>query len=464
MSISKSSFRDPDGFIFENNGKILRQINSSYASHYEHLISSGLYKKLTEARLLLPHKELDSHSSPAKETAWKTIEPEQIRQISYPYEWCFDMLKDAALLTLRIQEEALSCGMSLKDASAYNVQFTGTNPRFIDTLSFEKTDKNNLKPWVAYNQFCRHFLAPLYLMKHLDLRLDSLLNSYIEGVPIDLASKLLPLKTYLKPGALFHIHLHSRMIKKYAKKQQSSSKQVKTIMSSLRGIVDSLKSSVKHLKLPDSETEWGNYYEGTNYSKKSFDEKKNIVSSFLDVIDVRGHTVLDLGANRGVFSELAAQKKSYVVSADIDPVAVEKNYRFQRKKGCLNIHPLKLDIMNPSPAIGWNNRERESFLSRCRPKATMALAFIHHLAISNNLPLPNIASFFAHLSPFLIIEFVDKSDSQVQKLLSSREDIFQNYTREEFEGVFGKYFHIVDKKNIGGSMRTLYLLKSKDDI
>lgn len=460
METVPSSFRDPHGFLFIKDHTVFRQINSSYAPHYDHLISSGLFKNLTDNHYLIPHKEVDNSLAPSKKTAYKVIEPQQISMISYPYEWSFGMLKDAALLTLRIQEMALSYGMSLKDASGYNIQFIGAMPCFIDTLSFEKIDEK-LKPWAAYNQFCSHFLAPLLLMTHSDLRLISLLKNYIDGIPLDLASKLLPLKSHLKGGPLVHIHMHSKMIGRYSDKKDGSSKEMKTTMNSLKGILDSLKSSITNLKLSSLKTEWGNYYEETNYSDTSFKKKEEMVSLLLDQIDVAGSKVLDLGANTGVFSDLAAKKAAYVVSADVDPVAVEKNYQRQKNVGSQNIHPLLIDLINPSPAIGWNNVERNTFYSRCNSKVVMALALIHHLAISNNLPLSKIASFFADLAPFLIIEFVPKSDSQAQRLLKAREDIFPNYSSEGFEEAFKSYFTVKKKETLAGTSRTLYLLERK---
>ena len=460
METVPSSFRDPHGFLFIKDHTVFRQINSSYAPHYDHLISSGLFKNLTDNHYLIPHKEVDNSLAPSKKTAYKVIEPQQISLISYPYEWSFGMLKDAALLTLRIQEIALSYGMSLKDASGYNIQFIGATPCFIDTLSLEKIDEK-LKPWTAYNQFCRHFLAPLLLMTHSDLRLISLLKNYIDGIPLDLASKLLPLKSHLKGGPLVHIHMHSKMIGRYSDKKDGSSKEMKTTMNSLKGILDSLKSSITNLKLSSLKTEWGSYYEETNYSDASFKKKEEMVSLLLDQIGVAGNKVLDLGANTGVFSDLAAKKAAYVISADVDPVAVEKNYQRQKNVGGQNIHPLMIDLTNPSPAIGWNNSERETFYNRCDAKVVMALALIHHLAISNNLPLSKIASFFAELAPFLIIEFVPKSDSQVQRLLQSREDIFPDYNAAGFERSFKNLFNIIKQEPLEGTERTLYLLERK---
>jgi len=191
--IVASSFRDPSGFVFWQDGAIYRQINTIYKEDYDRLMTSGLHKALVEEGLIVSHEEVALQSA-APQVAYKVIRPDQVPFISYPYEWSFSQLKGAALATLRIQRKALDFGMSLKDCSAYNMQFMKGKPVFIDTLSFEKYQEGS--PWVAYRQFCQHFLAPLALMSHRDSRLGQLLRIHLDGVPLDLASKLLPRRTH----------------------------------------------------------------------------------------------------------------------------------------------------------------------------------------------------------------------------------------------------------------------------
>ena len=214
-----SSFRDPSGFLFTENGTLFRAVSCRYRQHYDHLIQSELYDKLVENKLLIPHKEVDlgtiKHFPGSREDVYKIIQPERVPFISYPYEWCFSQLKDAALTTLKIQKQALDHGMVLKDASAYNIQFYKGVPLLIDTLSFEIYQEN--QPWVAYRQFCQHFLAPLALMAARDIRLGQLMRIYIDGVPLDLASGLLSSSSWLKPALLTHIHLHAKAQKRYEK-------------------------------------------------------------------------------------------------------------------------------------------------------------------------------------------------------------------------------------------------------
>ncbi|MFZ3171884.1 MAG: hypothetical protein WA118_07890 [Carboxydocellales bacterium] len=386
--------------------------------------------------------------------AYKIIKPEVIPFISYPYEWCFSQLKQAALATLQIQKLAMNYGMTLKDSSAYNIQFREGKPILIDTLSFEKYQEG--QPWVAYRQFCQHFLAPLTLMSYTDIRLSQLFRIYIDGIPLDLASKLLPPKTYLKFSLLSHIHIHATTQKKYEDKAINISYR-KLSRTGLLAIVDSLESAVNKLKWQPFGTEWGEYYDNNNYSLEAFADKKRLVKEFLE--HVKPSSAWDFGANTGLFSRLAAERHIPTISFDIDPAAVEKNYLTTMKDGEVNILPLLLDLTNPSPGIGWKNKERSPLIQRGPTDMVFALALIHHLAISNNLPLSYIAEFFSKLCKFLVIEFVPKSDSQIQRLLATREDIFTEYHQEAFERKFKKYFTIYKSTKILESERTLYLMQ-----
>jgi ribosomal protein L11 methylase PrmA len=453
--LEPSSFRDPSGFIFYEDKKIFRQINLTYKKEYEHLMNSGLYEKLVSKKLLVPHNEVNIESIlPNK--MYKIIEPKQIPFISYPYEWSFSQLKFAALTTLKIQKIALEFDMTLKDASSYNIQFFDSQPIFIDTLSFEKYVEG--EPWKAYKQFCQHFLGPLALMSKTDIRLNKLFQIYVDGIPVDLTSKLLPLKTYLMFSLFSHIHLHAKSQKRYEDKTISY-KKIKIKKRSFEGIIESLKSAIEKIKWEPKGTEWENYYSKTNYSKKSFIEKKEIISKMID--DVNPKKVWDLGANTGFFSRISSEKKIFTVAFDIDPGAVEKNFLEVHKQKEQKILPLLLDLTNPSSNIGWASNERKSFIDRGPVDLILALALVHHLAISNNVPLSKLAEFFNYNCKSLIIEFIPKSDSQVQKLLSTRKDIFDEYSKEYFEECFLKHFTIKKSVNVLNSQRILYLMEKK---
>jgi len=452
----ESSFRDPSGFLFYLDGILYRQINQSYKQDYEHLMDSGLYKSLIDSNRLISHEEVDIQPlNPDK--SYKIIKPEKISFISYPYEWCFSQLKHAAIATLEIQKTAMDFGMTLKDCSAYNIQFHQGKPILIDTLSFETYKEG--QTWQAYRQFCQHFLAPLALMSQKDIRLNQLLRIYIDGIPLDLVSKLLPLRSRSSFSLFAHIHAHSKSQKHFEGKSDPSIKERKMGRRSFLGVVESLYNGVKKLNWNPSGTEWGDYYTDTNYSKLAFEQKKKIIELFLD--KVKPKTVWDLGANIGIFSRIASQKGIETKSFDIDPVAVEKNYLESVEKNETKLLPLLLDLANPSPDIGWENLERSSLVNRGPADMVMALALIHHLVVSNNLPMKKISQFMKKICNYLIIEFIPKTDSQVQRLLATREDIFDDYNLENFENEFKRNFNLLDSVKLQDSQRFLYLMQKK---
>lgn len=454
------SFRDPSGFLFRHEGTLYRQVNKQYQMEYDLLMGSGLYEQLTRSGTLIPHTEVDLNLAPLPESVYKVIRPEPVDFISYPYEWCFDQLKDAAILTLAIGRRALEFGMSLKDASAYNIQFHKGRPTFIDTLSFETYQEGT--PWVAYRQFCQHFLAPLALMARTDIRLAQLLKVYIDGIPLDLTSELLPGITKLSFGVSTHIHLHARTQKKYADKEvslEAVESKGKLNESTMLALFDSLISTVRSLEVRTIETEWADYYEDNNYTESSFEAKRALVRGFVQ--QVQPQAVWDLGANTGEFSRVASDLGIPTVAFDIDPGAVQQNYDLVKKNKERFMLPLVMDLTNPSPDLGWHNAERESMQERGPVDLVMALALIHHLSISNNVPLVDVASYFADLGEYLIIEFVPKSDSQVKRLLASRLDIFPVYTLEGFKSAFEDHYVLLDEKPVEGSARKLFLMKRK---
>ena len=284
-----------------------------------------------------------------------------------------------------------------------------------------------------------------------------LFRLYPDGIPLDLATSLLPFRTWLRSAVLIHLHLHAKFQKHYADKRvmDHSGHMNKA---ALTGLTNNLEGAVKRLRWRDHNTEWVNYYQDTNYSPEAWEHKKKVADSYLDRIKPR--VVWDLGANTGEFSRLASRKGISSIACDIDPAAVERSYLQCKAESNANILPLILDLANPSPAIGWENRERKSFLSRGPVDAVLSLALIHHLVISKNLPLEMIAACFARNCRHLVIEFVPKSDSQVKRLLANREDIFHNYNKQSFERAFKVYFSIKDCTTISSSKRILYLMEA----
>ncbi|MBN2493777.1 MAG: SAM-dependent methyltransferase [Deltaproteobacteria bacterium] len=456
-ALDRGSFRDPSGFVFEFRGEIHRQVNVCYRDDYERLMGSGLYAGLTEAGLLIPHAEADASLACSPE-AFRVIRPEPISFISYPYEWCFGQLRDAALATLEIQRRALDFGMQLKDASAYNIQFRRCRPVLIDTLSFERHEEG--RPWVAYRQFCQHFLAPLLLMSHRDVRLGQLLRVYLDGIPLDLTARLLPwFRSHFSFAILAHVRLHARSQSAFADRRLDSVTR-KMSKHALLGLVDNLQAAIGRLCWKAGPSTWGGYYtEEHSYSNRGLEHKLSLVREYLERISPA--RVWDLGANTGLFSRVAAELGIPTLAFDFDPLAVELHYRQCRQEGSGRILPLLLDLTNPSPALGWENRERKSIWERGPADCIMALALVHHLAIANNVPLPMLAGFFAGACRTLIVEFVPKTDPQTQRLLASREDIFPGYTLAGFESAFGRHFETLRSEPIEQSERRLYLMQRR---
>jgi hypothetical protein len=461
IEVHRASFRDNSGFIFSKQGCLYRQVNSSYKEEFDAYVGSGLHQALVNKGYIVDHEEmsLDEH---CRENVHKVIKPVLIPYLTYPYEWSFSQLQDAAKLTLDIQLLALDYGFTLKDASAFNIQFYEGRPVLIDTLSFTQYRQG---PWVAYRQFCQHFLAPLLLKKYCDHRLGRMAELYIDGIPLDLASRLLPLRTWFSFNTLSHIHLHSKMQSHYSGSGDGGSQHIEKVsskmdISKLGALTSSLRAYVEGLQWSSANTEWGDYYENTNYSQASMQGKQELIESYLKGFGKSVTLLGDLGANNGHFSRLASQYSHRVVSFDFDELAVEQNYLRVRAEGDKSILPVVLDLFNPSPSIGWGNEERNSFVYRGKFEVIIALALIHHLAISNNVPLKKIINLLQSLvTDYLIIEFVPKSDSQVEHLLATREDIFPDYHEQGFELVLQGCFTIINKDKVPHSNRTLYCLK-----
>ena len=435
---------------------IHRTVSSDYAGPYDRLMGSGLYDCLVEQEDLVAHEEIAPETLGFDEPVHRILRPERIAFVSYPWEWSTSQLRDAALLTLRIARTALEHGMVLKDASAFNVQFVGCRPVFIDTLSFDEYAHG--MPWEAYRQFCQHFLAPLELQCRLHPSMSRLLRANLDGVPLDVASRLLPFRSRLRAAPLLHIHAHGRAQRQYADSQRSA---VSTRVSkqAFLGLLESLEAGVKRCEATSQKTEWGDYYDETNYTPRAMDAKTETVTGFVE--EVRPDTVWDFGANTGRFSRICSDRGCYTVAFDIDPAAVDAAYREGRSRDEGRLLPLVMDLMDPTPSSGWHLAERDSILERDKPDLLLALALVHHLAIGQNVPLERVAALFAEVAPWLIIEFVPKTDSQVQRMLASRRDVFGDYSREGFEAAFSSCYDTRTWSGLPDSDRVLYLMERK---
>lgn len=451
LSHHPSSYRDPSGFIFEKESVLYRQVNISFKDHFDHFIESGCYAGLAGKKLLIPH-EIISENITGSPDYYKTLRPEPICFISYPYEWCFDMVKDAALLTLEIMKESLQFNMIVKDATAFNIQWHNGKLIFIDTLSFEKYEE---KPWIAYRQFCENFLGPLLIMHYSKKQLPELMLAWPDGIPLTIVSSLLPKRSRFSLYTYLHIHLHA----KYSVKRSNKNSLVKKFSrQKLLNLLGSLETLVGKLKTPAQMSNWSGYYEEAAGRQDYLEQKKKIISAWVEGIK-NVKLAADLGANEGEFSKLLAAKGIPVVAADSDPGCIAKLYTHIKTNREKKILPVVLDLSRPSPAIGVNNEERVSFLERSKFDLVLALALLHHLAIGKNISFEMIADMFSRAGKQLIIEFVPKEDEKIKGMLLNKKDIYTGYNEDGFTRSFEKYYSIIDKKNIPGSGRILFLMR-----
>lgn len=438
--ILSSSFRDPMGYVYEEDGVIYRKLTAEAQEVLSQFMGSSLYGRLVDNNAIVSFYWIGDR-----------LRPDIIPFISYPYEWSFSMLKDAALLTLDTELFALEYGMQLKDASAYNVQFIKGHPILIDHLSFHPYEEG--KPWVAYRQFCSYFLAPLALAAYRNEDHIRDLQIWLDGLKIGYAAQLLPFKTNFSFGLSAHLKFHGLG---GMHRGQTLIREPRLSKTALKGVLRHLKKTVERLNW-DPSYGWKDYQKECNYSDKSTHKKGELVENYLKLVEAKN--VVDLGCNVGLYSQIASDIGCKVIAIDSDPACVELMYRSNGKGD--DILPLVVDITNPSPAIGWENTERDSFLSRLKVDTAMCLALVHHLAIGNNLPLDRIATFLSSICKNLLIEWVPKGDSQVQRMLRHRDDIFDRYTEGDFTDAFEKRFTIRHHDQIEGTARSLYLMEAK---
>jgi len=450
MNPHPASYRDTSGFVFTHEGEVYRHVHPGYESHYEKLMTNGLYDELVKKERLIAHCEITDLERFGFNDG-KVLLPQQIPFISYPYEWSFDMWKDAALLTLQIALTSLKKDMILKDATPFNIQFCKGKPVFIDTLSFENYEEG--KPWIAYHQFSECFLAPLLLMHYCHPDTNKLFSVYPNGIPMDVLVNLLPKRSRWNMGTFLHVHLQAKFS---GKQRQKPARENNFSKQKLELLLKGLESFVQKLSPKKVKTAWDDYYTDTILGDDYLAAKTTLVRSFSNFVDFK--TVIDLGANDGHFSLLFGDDKN-VIATDADCNCINDLYLNLKKEKRTNILPLVNNLTTPSPAIGWNNTERESITTRLKADLVLALALIHHLAIANNVPLQLIADWLQPMGEDLIIEFVPKSDEKVKLLLQNRKDIFDDYTLENFKAIFTKKYKIVGEEKVGTTNRVLFLMK-----
>lgn len=452
-----SSFRDPSGHIFLNDkNELFRRINPIYFKQYDALKTSGFYEKMIHNQWLIPHEEIANNDDEI------IIKPTAVPFFTYPYEWSFSQYKHAALQTLKIQKIALENGFSLKDATAFNITFFNSKPILVDTLSFDFYEEN--QPWRAYKQFISHFFGPLVLAKYFGTEYLKSLKQNIDGYSIEDIAKILPFSSKFNPTIYANIHLLAKYDKKYEGEKVKEIKSVKISKKSQLNIVESLYNFIKKIELDES-SEWKNYYVVKNYDDKAFEQKKEVVKTWVSKIEA--NRVVDFGGNDGTFSRVFNNKNLDFLVLDIDANAVDKNYKNVLINKENTILPIVMDLLNPSPAIGFENKERFSFLERLKqykPDISLALALIHHITLTGNISFEMSASFFSSISPYLIIELPERNDSWVKFILESKHEFkshFDDYNIENFEYQYTKFYEVIEKIKIENTERTLFFFRKK---
>jgi len=409
--------------------------------------------------LLIPHKETDRSKDHI------IITPEPIPFITNPYEWSFEQYKEAALLTLRLQKFALSKGYILKDASAYNITFHKGKPILIDTLSFDFYEEGT--PWRGYKQFITHFFGPLILAKYHGTEIFKMMQTHIDGIPLSLISPMLPLKTKLNPIIQTNIHLLAKMEAKHQEDYDGETKMITLSRKAQNNILQSLFDHIKKLKIK-STTEWGDYYTKTNYEQNAFDYKKTLIRNW--VKELQPERVIDLGGNDGTFARTIQDLVKHLIVTDIDATAIDQNHKHILENKEDNMLTFVSDLLQPAPGIGFQNTERNSLIDRLKsykPDVVMALALIHHIALSGNVPFEKTARFLSLFAKDLIIEFPKREDSWVASLLKRKREFiahFDFYNQHQFEKDFAIYFELIKKESIPETARIMYHYGVKNTI
>ncbi len=460
--MERGSFRDRDGRVFYANGVVYRGLSERATVEWRTLSKTGFFARLMAAGKVVATEEV----SPAElaglplPRSWSAVlRHEPIPFVSYPYEWSFGMLRDAALLELDLVLAALDEGLILKDASAFNIQWRGTEPVFIDVPSFERLRPG--EPWAGYRQFCQMFLNPLLLQAYRNVPFQPWLRGSIEGIDPEHCRNLMSACDRLRPGVLAHVVLHARA--------QSAASRAGNVKQDLRAAgfhaelirpnVVRLRKLVADLRWQGARSVWAGYALDNSYADVDREAKASFVREAAGGAPRR--LVWDLGSNTGAYARVAAEHVESVVAMDADPAVIERLYGDLKAAGNRSILPLVVNLADPSPALGWRGQERRALADRGRPDLLLCLALIHHMVIGANVPLDDFVDWLADLGGELVIEFVDKRDPMVRVLLRNKEDVYGDYDIGFFERCLAARFEIVRRKALTSGTRTLYHARPK---
>ncbi|MCB2203137.1 class I SAM-dependent methyltransferase [bacterium] len=452
------SFRDPAGYVFEREGVVFRALRAEGDADYRLLQESGLYDELTGKGLLPAHEEIIGLSALPSDIV-RVLRPEQLPFFSYPYEWSFTQLRDAALLTLRVQRMALKHGLTLKDASAFNVSFRGTQPLFADILSFTRYEEG--APWQAYLQFCEQFFVPLLLSRRAGRSVSSLLRAHIDGIPLTLAARMLRGLRRFSPAELLHVHLHARSIRKNMQKVHNSGRPTHQSRQQTLALLDSLERTIQKMTAPAPESHWSGYYADTVYDEAETTAKENFIRD--SVRKLAPAMVWDLGSNTGRYARIAAEEGATVIAMDADDAVVDAMYREWKKEKREHCTPLVMNLANPSPALGWAHEERLSLEQRGPADLVLYLGLIHHLRYTHMIPLEQQAAYLARIARNVILEWIPPDDPNVKLLARGSRSGFA-YSRELLMISLAEYFDVSYTEMLESSGRELMVCMRKGAI
>lgn len=449
------SFRDRRGRIYYVGDRVLRTVMPMAVADFEFVRATGLIEALVNDGRLVAEKTVDKDVLGADGIeASLVLEHPRLPCISYPYEWCFSALQDAALLHLDIQIEALRRDVALTDASAYNVQFVGAKPVFIDNLSFRRYADGEY--WDGHRQFCEQFANPLLLRSALGVCHNAWYRGSLEGITADELRRLLPWRSRLSWNVLTHVIMQARLQRSAGNGDALAKAQARRLPKiGYEQILSGLRRWIAKLSPRSGDRSvWQDYAGENSYADTEATAKRGFIADF--VSSTAPGTVVDIGCNTGDFSVVALENGAErCIGFDFDHGALEAAYRRAREND-LNFTPLFLDAANPSPDQGWLQAERRGFSSRAKGDAVFALALVHHLAIAKNIPLQQVLNWLLDMAPRGVVEFVPKNDAMVQRLLQNREDLFDDYSPETFESLLGRQARIEKTATVSSSGRTLY--------
>ncbi len=439
---------------------VWRGLSEDGLADFEAYAATDAYRSAQADGRLVATEAVPVQDAPI-DTGWAgALRHERVRVLSYPYEWAFSMLRDAAILQLALSREALAEGVLTKDATSYNVQFEGSRPVFIDVGSFERLAPG--EPWAGYRQFCELFLNPLLLQAVAGVPFQPWLRGSLNGISPTLAAAALGSRKRFRRDVLTHVRLHARAETHYADADAD-----RDVRSELKRagfgpkIIDAqmanLQRAVERLEWRASASTWSSYSDRGHYTDTDLEAKADFVARATAALDAP--MVLDLGANDGRFSRVAVEAgASLAVAVDGDHLVVDHLYRQLRAEGERRILPLVLDLADPSPGLGWRSRERPSFVDRVRPDLVLCLAVIHHLALSNTVPFEEIVRFLHDFDAPLVVEMPHRDDPMAARLLSrKRAGLFDHYDRPLWEAALARQFTVVEQVTLPSGTRTLYL-------